>query len=157
MDDYLTKPFDRARLAETLERQLPGAAAGAGAPGASAPYAVAASGDDDAPVDWQGLMAVTNGDAAFTGELVQLFVDAGDTALGDIRAALASGDLAALGRAAHAFKGSSASIRARSASAAAARLEAAARAGASGEVEALEADLRREAGRAIDYLRSRRA
>jgi signal transduction histidine kinase/ligand-binding sensor domain-containing protein/DNA-binding response OmpR family regulator/HPt (histidine-containing phosphotransfer) domain-containing protein len=156
MDDYLTKPFNRARLAETLERHLPGAPV-ANAPGAGAPHAADAGAAADAPVDWPGLMAVTNGDAAFTGELVQLFIDAGDTALSDIRAALASGDLAALGRAAHAFKGSSASIRARAASAAAARLEAAARAGASAEVEALEAELRREAGRAIDYLRSRRA
>ena len=156
MDDYLTKPFNRAQLAQTLERHLC-AAPLADATGEAAPRAAADDAPDDAPVDWAGLMTVTNGDAAFTGELVQLFIDAGDTALRDIRAALSSGDLAALGRAAHAFKGSSASIRARSASAAAARLEAAARAGASSEVEALEARLRHEAERAIDYLRSRRA
>jgi signal transduction histidine kinase/ligand-binding sensor domain-containing protein/DNA-binding response OmpR family regulator len=156
MDDYLTKPFDRKRLAATLERHLPGAAVRA-APADEAPPSAAQGARDDAPVDWEGLMALTNGDADFTGELVQLFIDAGDTALRDIRAALARGDLAALGRAAHAFKGSSASIRARPTSAAAARLEAAARAGASAEVEALEANLRREAGRAIDFLRSRRA
>jgi ligand-binding sensor domain-containing protein/signal transduction histidine kinase/CheY-like chemotaxis protein len=152
MDEYLTKPFDRARLAATLGRRLDGArAAPAPSAGVVAPPAAVA------PVDWDGLLEVTNGDAAFTDELVQLFIDAGDAALRDIHAAVASGDLPAVGRAAHALKGSSASIRAQSASAAAARLEAAARSGSASEVAALEGELRREAGRAIEYLRSRRA
>jgi hypothetical protein len=50
---------------------------------------------------------------------VRLFIDSGDAALRDITAALGRGDLAAVGYAAHSFKG---------ASAVAAQLEAAARA-----------------------------
>ena len=153
MDDYLTKPLDRARLAATLKRRLdavPEAVAPTEPPAAAAPAPVA-------PVDWDGLLEVTNGDAAFTEELVGLFIEAGDGALRDIHAAVASGDLQAVGRAAHALKGSSASIRAQPASAAAARLEAAARAGAAGEIAMLEAELQREAVRAIEYLRARRA
>jgi HPt (histidine-containing phosphotransfer) domain-containing protein len=93
----------------------------------------------------------------FAQELVQLFIDSGDATLQEIRAALKRGDLAAIGCAAHSFKGSSASIRARSASAAAARLEEAAHAGAVEKIPQLEEQLRQEAGRAMDYLRARSA
>jgi signal transduction histidine kinase/ligand-binding sensor domain-containing protein/CheY-like chemotaxis protein/HPt (histidine-containing phosphotransfer) domain-containing protein len=154
MDDYLTKPFDRARLAATLASHLAKVAGPKAVDEASMAASAAAAA---APIDWNGLLELTDGDAAFTEELVQLFIDSGDAALREIRAALAAGDLPALGRAAHALKGSSASIRAQRASAAAARLESAARAGANGEVAALEEQLRHEASRAIEYLRSRRA
>jgi HPt (histidine-containing phosphotransfer) domain-containing protein len=98
-----------------------------------------------------------DGDREFAHQLAQLFIDSGDAALRDIKAALDRGDLAAIGRAAHAFKGSSANIRAQSASAAAARLEEAARAGAVDQIPGLERQLRREAERATDYLRARQA
>ena len=102
-------------------------------------------------------MAVADGDRQFAQELVQLFIDSGDAALRDIRAALERGDLPAVGRAAHSFKGSSANIRAQSAAAAAARLEAAARAGDADRISELERQLRDEALRAREYLRARRA
>ena len=102
-------------------------------------------------------MSLMDGDQEFVQQLVQLFIDSGDAALRDIRAALDRGDLPAVGRAAHAFKGSSANIRAQSASAAAARLEEAARAGAMDQISDLEQQLRREAERATDYLRARQA
>jgi HPt (histidine-containing phosphotransfer) domain-containing protein len=89
--------------------------------------------------------------------LVRLFIDSGDAALRDISAALGRGDLAAVGSAAHSFKGSSASIRAQSVSTAAAQLEKAARAGDTDHISRLEERLRREAGRAMDYLRARSA
>jgi HPt (histidine-containing phosphotransfer) domain-containing protein len=72
-----------------------------------------------------------------------------------IREALDRGDLAAMGSAAHSFKGSSANIRAESASAAAGRLEEAARAGDVGQLAELEGQLRREAELAFEYLRAR--
>ena len=84
--------------------------------------------------------------------MIQLFIDSGDTALAQIRDALSRGDLAAVGRAAHSLKGSSANIRAQAASDAAARLEEAARAGAVTELPGLEEALRCEARRAADYL-----
>jgi HPt (histidine-containing phosphotransfer) domain-containing protein len=100
---------------------------------------------------------VSDGDVAFEQELIQLFIDAGDAALREIAAALARGDVAAIGRTAHALKSSSASICARETSAAAAKLEAAVRAGAVAEVATLEADLRAKTEHAIGYLRARQA
>ena len=100
-------------------------------------------------------MTMSDGEDGFAQELVQLFIDSGDATLRDIRDAISRGDLAAVGRAAHSYKGSSANIRAESASTAAARLEAAARAGAIDQLAELEEQLCREAGRAKEYLRSR--
>jgi ligand-binding sensor domain-containing protein/signal transduction histidine kinase/DNA-binding response OmpR family regulator len=153
MDEYLTKPFDRKRLRETIERLLP--ASTGEQPAAndeSAPPTNA-----DAPVDWERLMKVSDGDADFAQDLVQLFIESGDAALRDITVALQRGDLATVGRVAHSFKGSSANIFAQPASAAAARLEEAARAGNSGQLPALEEQLRVEANRATDFLRSRQS
>jgi len=156
MDDYLTKPLDRALLADTIARQLKseGPRSNAARRGGASSEAPAGA---DAPVDWEQLMTATDGDTMFAQELVQLFIDSGDATLQEIRAALKRGDLAAIGSAAHSFKGSSASIRAQPASAAAARLEEAAHAGAVEQIPQLEEQLRREAGRAMDYLRSRSA
>jgi signal transduction histidine kinase/CheY-like chemotaxis protein/HPt (histidine-containing phosphotransfer) domain-containing protein len=162
MDDYLTKPLDRARLGEAIERHL--------APLSSESKVVESSRhtpeppagaegpvDASAPVDWEQFMTGADGDQEFARELVQLFIDSGDATLRDISAALGRGDLAAIGRAAHSFKGSSASIRAQSASAAAGRLEEAARAGAIDQISQLEEQLRQEAVRAMEYLRTRQA
>jgi CheY-like chemotaxis protein/HPt (histidine-containing phosphotransfer) domain-containing protein len=134
MDGYLTKPLDRKRLAESIERLL-----GSGAP----------------PVDWEQFMSLTDGDGEFAEQLIQLFIDSGDAALGEIRDALAREDWPAVGRAAHSYKGASANIRAQAASAAAARLEQAARAGEVGDLARLEQELSREARRATEYLRAR--
>jgi ligand-binding sensor domain-containing protein/signal transduction histidine kinase/CheY-like chemotaxis protein/HPt (histidine-containing phosphotransfer) domain-containing protein len=154
MDDYLTKPLDRARLGETIERHL-----ALSSPGPKIAESIRRSPekpvDSDAPVDWDQFMTTMDGDREIAQELVRLFIDSGDAALRDISAALGRGDLAAVGSAAHSFKGSSASIRAQSASAAAAALEQAARAGATDRISQLEERLRREAGRAMDYLRAR--
>jgi len=156
MDDYLTKPLDRARLSETIDRHLAPPSPGsklAGSPDRSPEVPV----DIDPPVDWEQFMTAMDGDREFAQELVRLFIDSGDAALRDISAALGRGDLAAVGSAAHSFKGSSASIRAESVSAAAANLEEAARAGVTDQIPRLEEQLRREAGRAMDYLRARSA
>ena len=144
MDDYLTKPLDRQRLGEIIAQHLASAAPEA-RPGAAD------------PVDWQHLMTMADGEGRFAQELVQLFIDSGDATLRDIRAAISRGDVAAVGRAAHSYKGSSANMRAESASTAAARLEAAARAGAIDQLPELEEQLRWEAGRAKEYLKSRQA
>jgi len=156
MDDYLTKPLDRKRLSETIDRHL-----GSATPRSSVaelPHSFPSPlGGGDSAVDWKSFMKVTDGDQTFAQELVQVFIDSGDAALLEIRAALGRGDLAAIGSAAHSFKGSSASIHARSASMAAARLEAAARAGAVDQISALEQQLRHELGRVTEFLRARQA
>jgi HPt (histidine-containing phosphotransfer) domain-containing protein len=143
-------------MSETIDRHLAPSAAGFdGAPGEASEAAPTAG--TDAPVDWEQFMAVADGDKDFAQELVQVFIDSGDAALRDIRAALGRGDLAAVRSAAHSFKGSSANIRAQSASVAAGRLEEAARSGAVDEISQLEEQLRREADLAMEYLRARQA
>ena len=155
MDDYLTKPLDRIRLGKTLDRHLGAAALELKVEESASPSALPHVGAD-APADWDHIMAVSEGDQEFAQELVQLFIDSGDATLRAIREALGRGDLAAMGSAAHSFKGSSANIRAGSVSAAAGRLEEAARAGEVGQLAELEEQLRREAGLAFEYLRARR-
>ena len=155
MDDYLTKPLDRTRLSKALDRHLASAGPGlkvaeSATPSSSAHVSAAA------PVDWGHVMTVSGGDQMFAQELVQLFIDSGDAALRKIREALDLGDLKAMGHAAHSFKGSSANIHAESASAAAGRLEEAARAGDIDQLARLEEQLRQEAELAFEYLRARR-
>jgi CheY-like chemotaxis protein/HPt (histidine-containing phosphotransfer) domain-containing protein len=153
MDGYLTKPLDRRRLAESIERFL----AGAGSAQTPDVLSAATPGDASPPVDWEQFVSITDGDVDFAQQLVQLFIDSGDAALAQIRDALDREDWSAVGRAAHSFKGSSANIHAQAASAAAARLEQAARAGEVEHLSKLEEELRREARRATDYLRARSA
>jgi CheY-like chemotaxis protein/HPt (histidine-containing phosphotransfer) domain-containing protein len=164
MDGYLTKPLNRRHLAESIERFL-GSAGSAPAADALAAVAPPSPGspppdsrcDASPPVDWEQFVSLTDGDGEFAQQLVQLFIDSGDAALAQIRDALDREDWSAVGRAAHSFKGSSANIRAQAASAAAARLEQAARAGAVEQLSGLEQELRREARRVTDYLRARSA
>ena len=156
MDDYLTKPLDRQRLSETIDRHL--VSATPRAPAAESARSIAAPpGGAEAAVDWKSFMKVIDGDQTFARELVQVFIDSGDAVLLQIRASLQRGDLAAVGSAAHSFKGSSASIHARPASIAAARLEAAAHAGAVDQISGLEEQLRLELGRVTESLRARQA
>jgi two-component system, sensor histidine kinase and response regulator len=164
MDDYLTKPLDRERLSESIDRHLANRSSAAPAqvptPAPTlvpVPAPLPAPTEADAPVEWEEFMSLTEGDEDFAEQLVQLFIDSGDVSLREIRDALGRGDLPAVGRAAHAFKGSSANIRARIASAAASRLEEAVREGATDELAALEARLRHEVGRVKQFLRARRA
>jgi ligand-binding sensor domain-containing protein/signal transduction histidine kinase/DNA-binding response OmpR family regulator len=154
MDDYLTKPLDRTRLGKTLDGHLESAAPELKVEESATPSALPHVGAD-APADWDHIVAVSEGDQAFAQELVQLFIESGDATLRAIREALDRGDLAAMGSAVHSFKGSSANIRADSASAAAGRLEEAARAGDVGQLAELEEQLRREAELAFEYLRAR--
>jgi signal transduction histidine kinase/ligand-binding sensor domain-containing protein/CheY-like chemotaxis protein/HPt (histidine-containing phosphotransfer) domain-containing protein len=154
MDGYLTKPLNRARLGETIDRHLSAAGSGSQITERSASSPAAPAGVDD-PVDWAQFRTGTDGDREFERELVQVFIDSGDAALRDISAALGRGDLAAIGRVAHSFKGSSATMWAQSASTAAGRLEEAALCGAVDQISQLEEQLRHEAGRAMEYLRAR--
>jgi signal transduction histidine kinase/CheY-like chemotaxis protein len=142
------------------------AASAAGAVAAAAMTAAGTNGStvagpqlasQDDPVDWQEFMAATDGDARFAGELVQLFIESGDRVLRDIRDALQRGDAPAVRQAAHTLKGSSASMCARATSEAAALLEDAARTGDMTKLALLEARLRSETGRAIEYMRARQA
>ncbi len=153
MDDYLTKPLNRILLNNTLAKYL--ALAKVEAIPMRSTIADRASVPREDPIDWEQFLTVTDSDPQFAQELAQVFIDAGDAALRDIRAAVASNDLRSVQRAAHSLKGSSANIRAAKASSAASRLEEAARAGAIQEIATLEQELRIEAERAIEFLRAR--
>jgi two-component system, sensor histidine kinase and response regulator len=156
MDGYLSKPIDRAKLAQTLAKHLETEPA----PESeieTAQSVPAAPRDTKDIVDWESLKAVTDGDTVFEEELVQLFIESGDAALRDIRDAVTLGDLGVIQRASHVLKGASANIHAQSASRAAARLEDAARAGAHAEIASLEAELRWQTQRTFEVIRQRRA
>ena len=157
MNAYLTKPLNRTLLRNTIERHLTGAAPADSTevPGPELACDASPLVHTESPVDWDRLMLASDGEEEFAEELAQVFIDAGDSALQDIRAALGRGDLEATGRAAHSLKGASASMFARSTSDAAERLEAAARAGDTLEALKFEEQLRHEAGRATAYLRLR--
>ncbi len=155
MDDYLTKPLDRVRLAATLARHITDCAAVQAL--ASEAARIAPERGPAAPVDWHQFLKVADHDAQLVQELVELFIESGDAALLDIKKALNSGDLKAVGRAAHSLKGSSANIHARATSDAAAALESAVSTGTVGDLAGLEARLRAEAERAFEFLKARRA
>ncbi|MBS0375720.1 MAG: response regulator [Proteobacteria bacterium] len=126
MDDYLSKPLEPAALAASLARWAPpGMRALTPAPASAA----GAEPADAAPVDLAALAVLTEGDAGFERELIEVFIASGDSALAALVAALAGGDLGELRRQAHALKGASANLRARPLAARAEELEAAAVAG----------------------------
>jgi CheY-like chemotaxis protein/HPt (histidine-containing phosphotransfer) domain-containing protein len=153
MDDYLTKPLDRAKLTECLERHLGKIAAGAqesgdvGADGATI----------NAPVDWKEFMKSMDGDESLARELVDLFIQSGDESLAAIVDALGMHDLAAVSEQAHSLKGASANLRATATATVAAKLEAAARSGDAPQVDTLTSALKTEVTRTIEYLRNKAA
>ncbi len=175
MDDYLTKPLDRARLEECLERLLgelsphpadsgvdmaiesvksgllPHEISGSLDPGPPAVGAALGA----APLDWEALMRTTDGDREFARELVELFIASGDEALAAIASAVDAGDCATVKAKAHSLKGASANMHAQAAAAAAERLEAAARDGNKDRVAGLAGELRSEVRRAMDYLKAK--
>jgi two-component system, sensor histidine kinase and response regulator len=153
MDDYLTKPLDRALLIACLEKHFGKlvAAEAVSPPDSQAITRVHAA----APVDWPALLQSTDGDEDMARELIELFIASGDETLAAITMALGKSDYAAVSAQAHSLKGASASLRAAPAATAAARLEAAARAGDGGQVVELAAKVHSEVSRTIEYLRKR--
>jgi signal transduction histidine kinase/ligand-binding sensor domain-containing protein/CheY-like chemotaxis protein/HPt (histidine-containing phosphotransfer) domain-containing protein len=143
MDDYLTKPLDIGRVQAAILRR-------SGMRPHAMPESMALP---QSPVDMPRLLDIADGEDSFTDELIELFIATGDTALADIRKALQCGDWETVGRKAHSLKGSSANIFAHATSAAAARLESAARDGERDQLTQLEQELRQETHRASEYLR----
>jgi CheY-like chemotaxis protein/HPt (histidine-containing phosphotransfer) domain-containing protein len=177
MDDYLTKPIDRAKLDACLEHFLPstgstssmhalkdlslGTRTAIESVGESAESGyvlgkeAAQVNSIDYPVDWKGLLESIDGDEGFARELVDVFIASGDQALAAIAAALGKGDYATVRASAHALKGASTNLRASALSPAAAQLEAAALSGDSAELPGLAEKLRTEFKRTIEYLQSK--
>ena len=130
MDDFLSKPLEPAALAACIERwaRRPQPAPAQAAP-AQQPTRATAVADGPPPVDLAELHELTDGDADFQRELIDVFIASGDSTLAALRDALGAGDLAAVRRHAHSLKGASANLRARALAARALAVEDAATAG----------------------------
>jgi signal transduction histidine kinase/DNA-binding response OmpR family regulator/HPt (histidine-containing phosphotransfer) domain-containing protein len=161
MDDYLSKPIDRAKLKACLDYLLPST----GSTGLTlaleeAPVMVEgasarAAPQLDSPIDWEGLLESIDGDKEFARDLADAFIGTGDRELAAIAAAVDTGDAAALRLSAHTLKGASANLRASAASSAAAQLETAAGLGTTTQLPALAEKLSAEVKRMTAYLRSK--
>jgi two-component system sensor histidine kinase/response regulator len=172
MDDYLSKPIDRAKLEACVERLLIGSGstltmanraavnaketpAEREAPVVADPAAVAAPVPPHIPVDWDALLESIDGDEVFARDLADAFVETGTRELAAISTALRTGDASALRMAAHTLKGASANLRAPAVAAAAAQLESAVGLGENAQTAALAEKLTAEITKMTAYLRSK--
>jgi two-component system, sensor histidine kinase and response regulator len=128
MDDYLTKPLDISRLQDVLDRFMGTSSdrdlnTESGAPRvASADVAVRAR-----------LLEIAGDDAEFIAELIGAFLTGGEDSLRELHEAVASADLAAIGRAAHKLKGASANMHIHGLAALTQEVESCAKAGQSSD------------------------
>jgi CheY-like chemotaxis protein/HPt (histidine-containing phosphotransfer) domain-containing protein len=157
MDDYLTKPLDRDRLADSLDRHLADGPDKAAATTEVERTIVPANDEGAEPVDWPGLLELLEGDESLARELAVIYIGSGSSLLADLAKAVDCGDWVTVGSRAHTLRGASANIKASRVADAAARLEAAARAGQADRLDALAAELTLDLGAAVDYLRSKAA
>jgi two-component system sensor histidine kinase/response regulator len=160
MDEYLSKPIDRAKLDACLDRLLPNTGSTGLMAILKAPFAQESALEHSVPgaaacVDWHALLESIDGDLGFAGELVGAFTGTADRELAALAAALRTGDAATLRESAHTLKGTSANLRASAAAAAAAQLEIAARTGQSTQLSTLVETLSTEVRTAISYLQSK--
>ena len=152
MDDYLSKPIDRAKLDACLDRLLPcTGSTGVNIAIQDAPIGV---GSANYPVDWEALLESSDGDEGFVRDLVDAYIGTGDRELAAIAAALSAGDAATMLVSAHTLKSASANLRASAATSAAAQLEAAAGLGENSKIPALAEKLTTEVRQTISFLRS---
>jgi HPt (histidine-containing phosphotransfer) domain-containing protein len=160
MDAYIAKPIDRDQLEACLDRYFmedasPPRAAPQRADRLAAP--AGAADQENAPVDLNALRLLAAGDPEFQRELVQTFIETGNTALEQIEHALERGDTAELARTAHTVKGASAHMRASAVTECAARLETAARRGDGQSLPELAGELRGNLEEAMEFLRAGQA
>ena len=138
MDGYVSKPLDRRKLYETIERL-----------GVSHVTAGAAA----AVLDTDALLRRAGGDRRLMREMAELFLADAPRMLDAVRDSLATGDASALSHAAHALKGSVSNFATAEATEAALKLERLARAGALGEARAAHAQVEEEIARVCQALR----
>jgi DNA-binding response OmpR family regulator len=149
MDDYLTKPIDKDKLEQCLERHLASPLESSAATGTDSAHGRSA---DEEPIDWAALLVSLDGDVTVARELDMLFADVGRKTLPMLLEALDRGDFTSVARSAHEIKGACANLKAGSATEAAERLEQAVLTSKPHELKELADDLSREVRSAIDYL-----
>ena len=171
MDGVLHKPFTLAQLAEAIRTHAtnvvesaaepepsPAAAPAAALPNAAAPMAAPAAepAEEEAPAldaaVLDDLRAMSGGAMVVVDRITRLYETQSVERLAELRAALAAGDLDALGKAAHALKSMSFNVGARSVAERAAACERAARVDERlvepGEIERIGTDI----SRALDEI-----
>ena len=167
MDDYLTKPIDRAKLEACVEALVISTGSTGTVPilnsAETATWAeknliessVEAKGlTFDGPVDATALAALVDGDWVFARGLVESFTDTATASLVTISAVLESGDSLTLSEAAHVIKGASANLFETSAASAAEQLEDAAKSGDVARMHACAERLTTEVAKAVAYLKA---
>lgn len=105
MDDYLTKPLDISRLQDVLDRFMGNSSEKESSADAASQRVASA----DVSVRAR-LTEIAGDDVEFIAELIGAFLTGGEDSLRELQAAVASGDAAAIGRAAHKLKGASANL-----------------------------------------------
>jgi PAS domain S-box-containing protein len=115
MDGYTSKPIRIGELEHTIAQLI--------SPPNSAKVPVSEADQADGAIDHTALLAGVDGNRRVLRELVRLFLADCPRRLAEIKEAIRRGDAGALGRAAHALKGSVGNFAAKNAFAAAQRLE----------------------------------
>jgi HPt (histidine-containing phosphotransfer) domain-containing protein len=151
---YLSKPIDREKLEACVDRYLAAPSVEVQASQRVALERVSAEEPIPVAVDWPSLLVLV-GDEDFAREMAAQFIEVGRHVLDYIDEALAQGNIGTLGKRAHEMRGASASMFARGTTAAAAHLEAAAKAGHSDQLPNLAQQLRDEFGSAERFLLSK--
>ena len=163
MDAYFTKPFDRDDLEDLLDRHLPrhplrDTALADEKPRESASQPVVASLPIERavvtgppPVDLTALSARIR-DATFRRELLELFVESGQSSLHDIERAVRARDMVAIAGAAHRLAGSSGHVFAEAVHRCAAQIEAAVSAGQHASLAPLIGQLSSDLTEAVNFI-----
>jgi HPt (histidine-containing phosphotransfer) domain-containing protein len=144
MDGYISKPIDAAQLFEIIE--------GVDAQAATPPPASAPRSQADLVWDHAAALARVGGDDALLRETTELLLAELPRLLGTVHSAVGQADAGGVERAAHTLKGSVSIFEARSAVAAARRLEELGRAGDLTDAGAALQTLVREIGRLLPEL-----
>ena len=157
MDAYLTKPVETSTLLEAL-RQVTAPPAQPPAAATPTPTAADASAKPAAPAPAPepphvaSLRRIVGGDEKLLREVVRVFLEDAPAKLSALSIALAAQDSSALAMSAHGLKGSAAALGARSATEAAAHLEALARSGNLAEADIAAAQVKEEVTKVRDDL-----
>jgi HPt (histidine-containing phosphotransfer) domain-containing protein len=113
--------------------------------------------DADSLIDREGLMDRVDGDLELMGDLIDLFNSECPRLIGEMQTAAERGDLEAVRKSAHAFKGAVGNFSQSGAFIAAGRIEQLAASGDRPRAVALITDLEHEAQRLLDALRTLRS
>jgi PAS domain S-box-containing protein len=142
MDDYLAKPLEMDRLKRTLAKWMPATAVEADLEEPEVEEKIeaspAAEGAEGAAIDERALKDVFGDDEETFKEILQDFVEPCEQIVGEIMAAYAARDAAAIGASGHKLKSSSGSIGAHALSRLCADLE---KAGKGGDWEGIERNI----------------